>query len=106
MDELTADQNLRLAAALLEKTGEAAALGLRVKELEAELATYKRGDRHIIELRDDGFTIQHPLSCRPNLFDCIVNFAAREHEEFGQHPNGRFYCTYDGDQLMLEEEAG
>ena len=95
-----------LAAMDQSKTNKIQRLEEENRTLRVELATYKRGDRHIIELRDDGFTIQHPLSCRPNLFDCIVNFAAREHEEFGQHPNGRFYCTYDGDQLMLEEEAG
>jgi hypothetical protein len=34
---------------------------------------------HLIELRDDGWTIQHPLACRSggrSLFDCEVNRAA------------------------------
>ena len=33
---------------------------------------------HQIELRIDGWTIQHPLSCRPNLFECKVNRAAEK----------------------------
>lgn len=32
--------------------------------------------RHIIDVRADGWTIKHPLACRPNLFDCPVNRAA------------------------------
>lgn len=31
---------------------------------------------HLIEFREDGWTIQHPLRCRPRLFDCPVNRAA------------------------------
>lgn len=33
---------------------------------------------HVIDFRDDGWTIRHPLSCRPNLFDCRVNRAAED----------------------------
>lgn len=28
---------------------------------------------HVIEFRADGWTIQHPLRCRPDLFGCEVN---------------------------------
>lgn len=28
---------------------------------------------HLIEFRPDGWTIQHPVRCRPNLFACEVN---------------------------------
>jgi hypothetical protein len=80
-------------------------LHLEIAQLKGELATYKRGERHVVELREDGWTIQHPLSCRPNLFDCIVNFAAREWEEVRQHPHGRFYCTVDAGDLIIQEEV-
>jgi hypothetical protein len=66
-----------------------------VERLKARLAEFERDTRHIIELRDDGWTIQHPLSCRPDLFSCGYNMAARDTPELGQQPNGRFYCTVD-----------
>ena len=35
------------------------------------------GDRHVIDLREDGWTIAHPLSCRAaGLFACPLNAAA------------------------------
>lgn len=34
--------------------------------------------KHLIQIREDGFTIQHPLACRPNLFDCPVNKLAQK----------------------------
>lgn len=33
-------------------------------------------EKHLIEFRADGWTLQHPLSCRPNLFACPANRAA------------------------------
>lgn len=33
---------------------------------------------HVIQFREDGWTVQHPLSCRPALFDCPVNRAAEQ----------------------------
>jgi len=75
------------------------------KALRAELETYRRDPVHVIELRDDGFTIQHPLSCRPNLFDCIYNYAAASTAELGQHPNGRFKVTTEGEDLIIGEEV-
>jgi len=75
------------------------------RKLKEELETYRRDPVHVIELRDDGFTIQHPLSCRPNLFDCIYNYAAANMPELGQHSNGRFKVTVEGDELIIGEEA-
>lgn len=48
---------------------------------------------HIIEFRDNGWTIKHPLSCRPNLFECEVNRAA-ERDVDGVPPEGvgRYVC--------------
>lgn len=31
--------------------------------------------QHLMEIRVDGWTLQHPLACRPNLWDCEVNRA-------------------------------
>lgn len=60
-----------------------------------------KDDQHIIEFRLDGWTIQHPLSCRPNLFDCPVNRVAAR--DFVQVPEstGRFYCTLAEGQLVI-----
>lgn len=76
-----------------------------VEQLREELALYKRDNRHQIELRDDGWTIQHPMTCRPNLFDCIANTAAVM-PEAGQLPNGRYYCTVDQGQVIIGEQVG
>ena len=32
---------------------------------------------HIVDLRDDGFTLMHPPACHPRLFDCEYNVIAR-----------------------------
>ncbi|GIJ36705.1 DUF6085 family protein [Micromonospora andamanensis] len=33
--------------------------------------------RHVIEFRADGWTLKHPLSCRPRLFECRFSDAAQ-----------------------------
>lgn len=74
--------------------------------LRAKLREYERDDRHIIELREDGFTIQHPLACRPNLFDCQYNLAARDTLDEAPGELGRFYCsTDDYMDLVIEERV-
>lgn len=32
---------------------------------------------HTIDLREDGWTLKHPLDCRDDLFGCVFNDAAR-----------------------------
>lgn len=71
----------------------------QLKEFRAQLEALGADTRHIIELREDGFTIMHPLACRPNLFDCRYNVAARALDS-DQSLRGRFYCTTD-DYLEL-----
>jgi hypothetical protein len=71
---------------------EALVLAAAVRQLRAELATYKRDDRHIVDLRADGWTIQHPMACRPNLFDCPVNRAAGVDLTGPPAEIGQFYC--------------
>lgn len=34
--------------------------------------------RHVIEFRADGWTLKHPLACRPDLFACPLNQVAEE----------------------------
>lgn len=50
--------------------------------------------KHIIEIRHDGWTIQHPLRCRPNLFECPYNQAAGWMADAPVDP-GRYECELD-----------
>lgn len=60
------------------------------------------GDRHVIELREDGYTIAHPLSCRATgLFSCPINDAALLLEE--ALDIGRFEATVHDGKLTLGE---
>lgn len=59
--------------------------------------TWPDMDHHIVDLREGGWTIQHPMVCRPYLFDCPVNEAA-EHELVDRPTElGRFVCGLDDD---------
>jgi hypothetical protein len=57
-------------------------------------------DEHVIDLRDDGWTIRHPLSCRPNLFDCEVNRAAGRMLTEQPDDLGRFVCWVDAEGVF------
>lgn len=62
--------------------------------LDLEAAQRAINGPHVIELRADGWTIMHPLACRPHLFDCPVNRAAeRDLTEPAPPGNlGRYEC--------------
>jgi len=47
---------------------------------------------HVIEVRETGWTIMHPLACRPNLFACEVNRAAERDLTEAPAVLGRFRC--------------
>lgn len=74
------------------------------QKLRQELETYRRDGGHVIDLREDGWTIQHPLSCRPNLFDCIYNMAAATLVSAGPRP-GRYRVTVEDGHLHLGERV-
>jgi hypothetical protein len=60
-------------------------------------------DDHTIEFGANGWTIQHPLACRPNLFDCPVNRIAAAEFYLPQGLLGRFECSLNdlGDTLLI-----
>lgn len=64
--------------------------------------------QHVIEFRADGWTIMHPLSCRPRLFECPVNRAAEQ--DLTEPPTvlGRFECNANdlGDRLLIGDRIG
>lgn len=73
-------------------------VGLRVTAAGAELA------EHVIEFRTDGWTIMHPLACRPALFDCPVNRAAER--DLTAPPDvdpGRYVIRLVDGQLVIGE---
>jgi len=56
---------------------------------------------HVIDLRPDGWTIRHPLSCRPHLFDCLVHEAAQGALREPPGELGRFEVEFDPDGIFL-----
>jgi hypothetical protein len=54
-------------------------------------------NHHLVDLREGGWTIQHPLSCRPNLFDCKVNRSAERDLIEPPTELGQFVCGLDDD---------
>lgn len=65
--------------------------------IQALGAPVEDDDRHIIDVTENGWTIKHPLSCRPNLFDCPVNKAATRDLTEASAELGRFACDVDDD---------
>ena len=66
---------------------------------------------HVIDLREDGWTIMHPPACHPDLFTCPVNQAAgRNLEEPPPQAPGRYFCEFDPDGVdwgfVIGEPAG
>jgi hypothetical protein len=80
-----------------------------IRTLKEQLAKVSGPDFHIIELREDtGWTIMHPMACRPHLFDCPLNIAALNADSFGAiAAPGRYRCelTSDGRIEILESAA-
>lgn len=74
----------------------------------AILAALDDDPEHIIDLRADGWTIKHPLACRPDLFACPVNRAAeRDLTEQPAMPAGQYRCLVgaDGAFVVIEPEV-
>jgi hypothetical protein len=77
-----------------------------VLRLVAEVRRLQGPGEHIIDFRSGGWTIQHPLSCRPNLFACKVNRAAES--QIANAPKlrlGRYRCYLaKNGRFMVGEE--
>lgn len=75
----------------------------------SRLAPVDDDPRHIIEFRPDGWTIKHPLACRPNLFACRVNRAAeRDLANIDGPPYlGQYECSANdlGDRLHIGDRV-
>jgi hypothetical protein len=60
-------------------------------------AEYAAAERHVIDLNENGWTIKHPLSCRPNLLDCPISTAADRDLTSPPAEWGRYVCELDSD---------
>lgn len=58
---------------------------------------------HVVDLRADGWTIQHPLTCRTDLFACPVNRAAERDLTGPPHEFGRFECGVEDGEFWIGE---
>jgi hypothetical protein len=76
-----------IAADLIEATG-----------LPGQIFDEQPQSSHRIEVRADGCIIMHPLSCRPNLFACPFNDAARESDDVSP---GVYECSLAGDLAVV-----
>lgn len=95
------DEVDRLSAELAEERAEIE----RLRGLVA--AADEFGDRHVIDMREDGYVIAHPLACRATgLFACLFNVAAMELP--GPPEIGKFAVTLDdaGDLVLGERITG
>ena len=74
-----------------------AAAERRVKQLEEALAQvgYTSDGRHIIDFDEQGWAIQHPVECRPQLLDCPVNRAMMFVSRPPTEGEGRYYVSMD-----------
>jgi len=66
--------------------------------------------RHIIQIREDGWTIKHPLACRPDLFNCPVNRVAGidlSQLDGPPAPPGFYECSSNdlGDRFLLGDRV-
>lgn len=63
---------------------------------------------HIIELREDGWTLMHPPACHPNLFACPLSRAATRDLAGAPKPSamGEFFCDLrPNGRLRIGERA-
>ncbi len=76
------------------------ALAIHDAASRATVEVELNGQRHVAEFREDGWTLKHPLACRPNLFDCALSRAA----EFLDGPPaalGRYPVELDQTGLLV-----
>lgn len=63
--------------------------------------------QHVVEFRDDGWAIQHPDACRPNLLDCVIHDAVAHEMSAYSGPGspylvGRYVVTLDADSRQAK----
>lgn len=56
---------------------------------------------HTLEVRPEGWTLKHPLACRPNLFTCVVNQRCAKEVPYGSLQFGKYRVETEGEELKL-----
>lgn len=74
-----------------------------IDAIDAEVAP--DDDRHILDLGADGYGLQHPRSCRPDLLGCAYNEAA-QNLAGDEEVHGRWHVVLDGETLRFVEMLG
>lgn len=52
-------------------------------------------DFHIVKFDDDGWTLKHPVRCRPNLFECVYNHLGYQ-DLYDANDDGEYPVHQDG----------
>ena len=57
---------------------------------------------HQVQFDEAGWTLLHPISCRPHLFECKLNDAAKRIWGPGDHPeSGRYECRLENGAVII-----
>ena len=110
VEQLRADleAQTKLTGAIVDERDQALAQVVRVVAANREVQWLRGliagadqyGDRHVIDLREDGWTIAHPLSCRAaGLFACALNGAAADLA--GPPRIGKFAVRVEAGRLVI-----
>jgi Family of unknown function (DUF6085) len=63
-------------------------------------------EHHILDVREDGWTLRHPLTCRPQLFECPITQQAGRLDE-PPAPVGRYRVVADpGEEYLRLVQVG
>jgi hypothetical protein len=79
--------------------GEKGEIGAAWWALDTALQDFDRVEHayHVVHLRERDFVIMHPLTCRPNLFDCDSNDWVRAEGPFDDLEPGHYQLIDAGD---------
>lgn len=62
-------------------------------------------DKHVLHVTKDGWSLRHPVRCRPNLLGCSVHqcATAQAEEVMAEGEDGFYYCDEEDGYLQCEE---
>ncbi len=59
---------------------------------------------HVARLRAGWWTLKHPLTCRPTLFDCAIHAAFTRLDATPASEDGDYVVTVDADGMLIVGE--
>ena len=80
----------------------------RIAALQAEvdrLRSLLGPEYHVAEIRADGWSIKHPVSCREEMLDCLLHEVASHHWQEPPAVPGRYRADldYERDVVVLSD---